>query len=289
MKKDNIYFAENGLTSTSCNHVANMAKEYAMQAEEELNATSFINKYIGIIGTDLTPASKGMTDLEYIDKDLSLIAEMHSLIAWLREALKAKDNLKKEIQGKTLMHWCNDNDKEYPESPEMEDYITEDDVLSTWSVKDRNRYLSLGAKVSVYGKFLHNEGTFAKARKKQKLHANCPFTYNENGRDTIVEKYELSLPLATVDNKFFELQSAWRKMQAEYNGYAHKVTLAIEEDKERKNSKYLQQQEEYNAKIQVLAAEFRKWQDSELQRVANLKVVIPNDLKSAYDHITSLA
>ena len=44
------YFGESGLTSTSANYICNLAKESYEKLESKLNATSFLEEYITIIG-----------------------------------------------------------------------------------------------------------------------------------------------------------------------------------------------------------------------------------------------
>lgn len=289
MDKDKVYFGEQGLTSTSSSFVANQAKEYCQTVQEELDATNFVDGTISLIGGEETSTQKGVKDLSYMQKDLDTIVKAHSLIAWLREALKAKDNLSKEVKNKALFTWCQENSKEYPQHPLQENPITKDDVLATWSIKDRNRYLALGAKVSAYGKFLHPDGIFALSRKSLKQAINHPVSYTENGRDTIIEKYSPSIDVDTVDNEFYRLQGEWRKAQAELNSYEHKIQQAIDKDTNEKNSKYEKEQSDFQNKIETLSSEFRAWKDLELQRIANLKIVIPHDLEDVYLTITELS
>ena len=52
MEQDLTFFAENGLTSTSANHIANLAKEYVKAQEQELESVEFYNTYLTIIGSD---------------------------------------------------------------------------------------------------------------------------------------------------------------------------------------------------------------------------------------------
>lgn len=47
-----VFFGENGLTSTSANHIANLAKEFISTNENYLNNISFVNCAIGLIGTN---------------------------------------------------------------------------------------------------------------------------------------------------------------------------------------------------------------------------------------------
>ena len=50
--ENKVFFGESGLTSTSANHVANLAKEFISTNENYLNNISFVNCEIGLIGTD---------------------------------------------------------------------------------------------------------------------------------------------------------------------------------------------------------------------------------------------
>lgn len=288
MEKNKVYFSKSGLTSTSANHIANMAKEYVQTLQEELDSTNFLDGKIALIGQKFTSTQNGVTSLDYMQKDLDLITKSHSLIAWLREAIKAKDTLRKEISSLALVKWCEISGKEYPEAPISISSLDVDDVLATWSIKDRNHYLTLGARVSTYGKFLHPNGTFAKARKALKERINNPIEYKETGRDTIIKSYSPSISADEVDKKFYELQSEWRKAQAELNGYVHKIQLAINQDTNEKNTAYSEAQELYYAKLSALQAEFKEWKDNQLQEIANLKIVIPNALQDIYNIVTAL-
>lgn len=290
MEKDKVYFSTTGLTSTSANHVANMAKEAVQTAQKELENTSFITTTIGLIGSnDMSVTHYGVTSLDYIKKDLDLIVKAHSLIAWLREALKAKDNLKQETSRLQLLTWCQQNGKEYPVLPEEQTPLTKEDILATWSIKDRNKYLALGAKVSAYGKLLHQGGIYSKAREELKDKLGNPTKVSLNGRDTIIESYTDSIASDTVDDTFFALQREWRSAQAELNGLEHKLQLAVDKDTNEKNSLYAQQCDDYEKKMSALNAEFKAWKDVTLQEIAALKIIIPNDLTDIYKEVVNLS
>ena len=51
------FFAAAGLTSTSANHIANLAKEYVQAQSQELENVEFYNSFLTIIGSDKTAAS----------------------------------------------------------------------------------------------------------------------------------------------------------------------------------------------------------------------------------------
>lgn len=83
-----IFFGENGLTSTSANHIANMAKECYQTLDKELsNFVLYDTTLSSIVVTNSKwTISKGATnsDIEAIPEKLKTIAKIKALIAWLR-------------------------------------------------------------------------------------------------------------------------------------------------------------------------------------------------------------
>ena len=47
MKK--VFFGERGITATSANHLANIAKESVKQLENKLNAINFVNQDVSLL------------------------------------------------------------------------------------------------------------------------------------------------------------------------------------------------------------------------------------------------
>ena len=91
-----VFFAENGLTSTSANHIANLAKEAYQNLENELNSICFYTTKVSLLGTstkEVLHYGNQLIDVTKLDK----IAELKSLIAWLREAIKAKEQLTRNV------------------------------------------------------------------------------------------------------------------------------------------------------------------------------------------------
>ena len=121
MKKDEIFFGNDGLTSTSANHISNLAKEFIQQQQTLLDSIKLYDTTIRLISeSSSAPYSRGMNEDEFrrIPQVLNEIAEATSLIAWLREALKAKDRLKEECRRYSLEEYCKDNSLEMPVQPE---------------------------------------------------------------------------------------------------------------------------------------------------------------------------
>ena len=81
MEKDLIFFGETGLTNTSANFVANMAKEMYATSESYLDNMVFYDTTVKLIGTsEETPINKGTDDTTWIPQTMKEIAQLKSLI-----------------------------------------------------------------------------------------------------------------------------------------------------------------------------------------------------------------
>lgn len=160
MKKDMIFFSTDGqgLTSTSANHIANLAKEMVRGIEVSLEALVLYSTSVALIGNDSDKTlTIGATDeeLEAIPHKLRTVAKAKSLIAWLREAIKAKERLLKEAEAYSLEEYCKDRDIEMPKAPVMRNMLSEDDYYASLSVAERNRYYELETLAAVIGESIH--------------------------------------------------------------------------------------------------------------------------------------
>jgi hypothetical protein len=291
MQKDYIYFSENGLTSTSANHIANLAKEYYQTLTMKLENIKFYDEKISLISSSDSKLLRGgitLSTLEEIKSDLYKIADAKSLIAWLREAIKAKDNLLKELKSISLAKWCTENNIDYPEIPEMEDIMTEDEYLSTLSVKERNRFFFLQTICSVLGQYIHPNGTYSHERKSLKNKMQNPNSLSGTGRDAILYSYTPTISLDSVDELFFELQAKHREFQAELNGMLHKMQQAIDADEVAKRAEHTAKMNEYGAFIEKYNAEYRKSLKEKEMEISKLKIIIPNSLTEIYDKVSAL-
>lgn len=89
MQKDLVFFRKEGeegvaLTSTSANHIANMAKEYIQGMETQLNNVSFLNVEVGLISANAHNVIQEGTSREVLSSIPSMlesIAQAKSLIA----------------------------------------------------------------------------------------------------------------------------------------------------------------------------------------------------------------
>ncbi len=287
-----VFFGTNGLTSTSANHIANIAKEHIQNYETELKNISFVTTKITLLNSEPVKTSIGITKerLDTINDALDTIAHAKSLIAWLREAIKAKECIIAKIRAYDIVKYCEEvMHIEYPTHPRLHrGYLTEEEYYDSLSIKERNRYYSLETQAAVLGKYIHPEGALSKAREELHNYITNPYTVNENGRDTVIYSHIPSISTEEVDKKFFELQKKYRAVQAELNGIKHACELALEADKTAKDIEYEKQLQEYNKKIDTISSEYEKWKNNQLAEAASLKIVIPNSLQVIYNEIKTL-
>lgn len=280
MDKHRNFFGESGLTSTSANYIANKAKEYYSALQSKLEQISFINTDISIIGSgEKANVAVGYSsgELGCVHDTVKLIAELKTLIAYLREAIKEKDRLHKEAKTMSFSH---------PDlvAPEREDYLDEEDIIDSWTKEKMMSYYRKETLASTLGKLVHPSGAYSKARKA--FHSMVPTEYNANGRDTIIKHNTYSVLPNEVDDTFFELQEAQRNAQAELNGMKHEIELALQEDRNKKDAEYSEKINAYISLKSKYDAQDKVERNLLLDEIQALKIAIPDSLKSIYEAVS---
>lgn len=292
MKKDEVFFGENGLTLTSANYIANLAKECYQSIEARLNSVCFYNKSVSLInGENNHVLTNGwtMSDLEHVENDLQKIVKLKALIAWLREAIKAHEAMRNEITNLHFQDFCKLKGIEMThEGKQEEPRMTEEEYLGTLSVKERNRFFFLETACAVIGNYIHPDGEFSESREQLNKKITRPHIIEGSGRDALIYKFEPSMDCAQIDDYFFKLQAKHREYQAELNGMKNTMKITIEEDAYKKYTSHRDYMKEYNDEYTRIYNEMREYQSQEMNRIWKLRIIIPNDLKDAYDEVNSL-
>lgn len=285
---ENVFFGENGLTSTSANFIANQAKEYVESLREYLSTTNFLDSTIELIGSGKeTLSKKGFSSEEVrnIEEVLNAIVSAYSLIAWLREALKAKEDIGKQLRGMDMYDWAKEKNITLPEYPEQVVKLLESKVIATWLVKDRNRYLTAQTFCSVYGKYIHPNGDFSKARKEFLNKRFNSVEYTECGSNTIIHRYTPTVDQSTIESTFKTLQNKWRENQAIVNSYKHKIDVTIQDDYIKRITEYQNEYNKVSEELNSYRAQFKEYIENKTKEASALKIIIPNDLKAIYEII----
>ena len=293
---NSVYFGPSGITSTEGNHLANIAKELQNAATERLNSVKFFNTSVAVIGSsDKQIMSKGIDTLEYIQSDLQIIASMNAFCAWVREAIKEKESQANFVRRTSMEDWAESNGIEIPTSPTFPkdpSPITEQQVVDTWDINKRNKYFRLEAFAATYGKYIHPEGAYNKARKKAHTALNNPITTEGTGRDLILYYTEASVPVEHVDKMFMMLQDQYRNYEKELNCMKAEIKEEVNALTTQAYNQYQKELDEHNARTREynsawneLRSKFIAWRTNESERISKLKIAIPDALKPVFKEI----
>ena len=229
---NDIYFTtEEGMTSTSAQHVSAMANVMVQDIKQHLMGLRLYEKSIRVIGDAEVTVETVNNTLPEIAESVKRICKANALIAWLREAVKEREKAQQYVQDMTLDKWMELEGIEKPTSPQppmmpkinFQDYNT---ILETGlTVKEYNRFVELNSALAVYGEMIHDKGLLTRQKNELARIMQNPTEVKESGRDTIITTYKVDVNIsADIDNLYTELQSEYRKLQAEKNGIEAKFS-----------------------------------------------------------------
>ena len=293
---NDIYFGEEGMTSTSAQHVSAMANVMVQDVKQHLMGLRLYEKSIRVIGDVECKVEEVNNTLPEISEGVKQICKANALIAWLREAVKEREKAQQYVQDMTLDKWMELEGIEKPTSPvppmipkiNFQDYNT---ILETGlTVKEYNRFVELNSALAVYGEMIHDKGLLTRQKNELARIMQNPTEVKESGRDTIITTYKVDVNIGTdLDKLYTELQSEYRKLQAEKNGIEAKFsnmamayqTRKMEEWKAAK-SQYDRDLTRVNSELVGIQTRMQEWKKQRLEELAALKIIIPNDLKALY-------
>lgn len=293
MEKDMIFFSTDGkgLTSTSANHVANMAKEMIRSLTSELEELRFYSTDVALIGDSNTNRLVNGVDNEMVtavvDK-LFRIARAKSLIAWLREGIKAKESLIEKTQDLTLEDYAKNEGIELEKEPKPEVSMTDDDYIATLSLKERCRYYEIETLASTLGKEIHPGGSFAEARDSLLKKLERPHSVSGEGRDTLIYSYNASVDIQTVEDVFFKLQKLYREAQADVNTRKHECHKVVSETNIARNADYVAKLTEWTDRRKLLESRRVEYIKRKVKQLGDMKILIPESLQSIYEEVSRL-
>lgn len=288
MEKDKIFFAEEGLTTTSANHVANLAKEHVQTLNTSIEGIIFYTTKISLLGSDeekTIHVGSTYVDLEKIQPTLLEIAKCKSLIAWLREAIKAKQRLIKEATNLLSDEIAETLGIEPPKVPVKEFVPSEEDIVATWNIKQRNRYYYVETICSTVGTFIHPNGILSKEREVLKNRINEPSEVAGQGRDTVIYTYVPTVSQEQVDEDFFKLQKLYREFQAELNSMKHSIETEIQKIDREVREKYDKEFAEYTNAMKSIDIKIANYRTERIREAQNLKITIPDSLKEIFQKV----
>lgn len=303
-KLNSPFFAkegEKGLNETSASHLCSLASQLVEKDEADIQNIEFLNTYIQIIGSDIQQQCQIGIDSEKLNQipaKLARIARMNAFISWYAEARKELEDTKRVVDYCNLETYVQFIGVEMPEMPEQKsagELPTLEDVINDMSIKDRQTYLALEAKAAVLGKAIHPDRPLTAARKRLFYMISKPFSTELKGRDTIVKRYEASVPVEAVENLYNSLEKEYRGVQQALNHMKSDLRKQLDVRKRAHHSKEMEYLEEYQAeceKYQIakkkLREEFIRWQEERATQLSRVKFAIPLALEPVVKELNNL-
>ena len=292
-EKNKIFFGTKGITSTSANHIANIAKEVMEEGRALLENITFVNCNVGLISSDvsrLTEKGYDTDELGNIVLSINKVAECNALIAYLREAIKAKEEELDYIEGISTSKFLKIKGIEIvdPISSRSLDFMTEDDAIALLSQQERISYLILEATAAAIGNRIHPGKSFAEARRKLELKRKEPIKLVGSGSDALVYTYSPSADVDEVNETFMQLQSAHRTANKQLNSLKFKVKQIMDDHNLKAKREYAAQSEEYDRVIATYAKQAEAFIEEQKKELLELKIVIPSDFQKLFDELNSL-
>lgn len=304
MEYKSVFFAkegEKGLNETSASHLCALASQVKARYESVLKNVGFIDSFIDVVGSDASPKQTniGMKSIEEIDEAIKEIGKMNAFISWFAEARELLENLRKMVNITNIDSWMKTSGIERPEKPELTSSevknSTLDDMIAELSIKDRQMYLALEAKASVYGKFIHPDQPMDRARNRMHEVVSKPYVSEGRGRDTIIYHHVPSIDTNIVDEEFNKLQAEYRKIEQQLNhmkaDLRKKLNIRNTEENNERNlrlRKYKEERAAYDNKMRELTLQFNQWVLDENAKISKIKFIIPDNLKETYTYLESL-
>lgn len=304
MEYNSVFFAkegEKGLNETSASHLCALASQIKAHYESVLKNVSFVDSFIDVVGSDANPkqTNTGMKSIDEINLAIKEIGRMNAFISWFAEARELLEKIRRIVNGTTIQTWMKVQGIENPEEPLLKSNevrsSTLNDIIDELSVKDRQTYLTLEAKASVYGKFIHPDQPMDKARNRMHEIVSKPYVSDGHGRDTIIYHHVPSIDTELVDAEFNKLQAEYRKIEQQLNhmksDLRKKLDIRNTEENNERNiclQKYKEEHAAFDNKIRELTLQYNQWMLDENARISKIKFVIPDNLKETYTYLESL-
>lgn len=287
---------EKGMTSTSANKLANLAKERNREDMTFVGSVRFSNEEMSLLAS---PADKVMlfegmkgdaAEFTRIREAMMRVARFNSFISWVREAIKAKDTMISDVKFTTLKEWCKKNNIDLPKAPQdkVEEELKEKRATSKVGIEDMARYFIDESKASVLGQAIHPDGAIALAR-KDLMEANTRHAYREGeGKDMVITTVTPTANINDVTDFYMSLQSDWRHAESLVNQSKSEWEQADAVLRLQLTNEYNSKMREYENQTARIKSDWEKWKLEEVRRISKLKIRIPQALQPVLDELLAL-
>ena len=279
------FLGKDGLTQTSANHIANIAKEMYESLEAKLDSIKLVssNFTLAAVGTSF-PVSIVSTKEELNDlaSTLEQIARLKALISWLREGITAKTNLcSSQEENEYIKRLIKEGRTELTE-PQFDKSPSVGAVLAAKPEAFQARYYALEAKCATMGKYIHPDGHLSAVRKEFYDKMKNPTEVRGRGQEAEIYTYSTAFTPEEVDGVFFALQKKYRAVQADFNALKAEVENEFSVLEKDYLKEHLANVEKWRELVKQEILAYR-------EKVKALKIVIPESLRETYEKVNAVA
>lgn len=294
---NNVFFKDGFLTSTEAQNICNVANEVIARLTELIDSVQFYNTSItSIVSSDNEVcAGRGTTDIAWIQDAIIKIGQNNSLIAWLKEAIKNKNEAIAEVSAMCIQDWSEYKNYSMPKSPSRKATVTKEDVIKNLEATELNKYFTLQSKAAAIGKFIHETGSISRAKIMLNKVVAEPNKISGAGRDTVIYRYTPSVKVDDVDNMFLSLMSEHRNLNAQLNFIkakaveeVNKQNIANEQEYQKARTAYSKEYNDWLDKTEDLQSRFNQYIITEKEKISKLKINVPDSLMETYKSIKAL-
>lgn len=276
-----------GITSTSAEYLANVGKESIKNLESKLDKYSLLKVEIELINGEKKLLNKGSNQVD-LESCLKQIANIHAFCAWVREAIKEKNDLISKLSELSLEEYCCIIETELPLTPNSPKTVTETDIISEMNVKELNTYLTLEAFASTFGKYIHPGGDISNARINLLEKEQESAMLIGSGRDAVIYTYTPNISSKEFDKIYMNLQSQYRDYERKLNSIKYNIKEEVHQRNLKINFEYNKEYRDYVDKMKLLHQQMNEYIISETERISKLKIIIPEKLTDTYLYLESL-
>lgn len=269
------------LTSTSANHLCNLAREYVTGLKTELQNTKFVSTSVIIDGKPILLEKETNNPNDIITK-LETISQANAFVAYFQEAIKVKNDLYSSTQNLSLEEYASQHSKTIPTKPLRTPHKTFKDFFKELTIQEKARYYTLEAEAAAIGKAIHLDGFYHNARQQMFNALSFPAKVIED------KVYQYTPSTTNVNDVYFQLQNKHREAEASLNAIKNSINLKVQEYNTACDLQYSQEYTKYDSEYQALYNEFINWKNQELKRIQKLKIEIPNMHQKMYDFLSNL-
>jgi hypothetical protein len=291
--------SKKGLSMSQAQSISNLCNQRAREIETELANFNVCQKTIKI-GSDEYVQQEALPMPKDILGILEAKGQLHATQAFLMEAIKAKEQVLKELQYLSLVHSI-----EKPESPEYRTIQVEELAVESWGWKqlsdtEYSEYLHNEAMAAHLGQFIHKNGKLTEMRKELNNTPSIEWFEVEAGKKTPIKiaKHHSSVELMDAHEA---IAAKHREYEQRVNYYKAKVKNLVSDENARiqkdnadvvaKNNAIVQEEQEaymiamkaYRQEVLQFEMEFNSNREIAIKEAATLRINVDPRFQSVID------